>query len=135
MHGRKQTLGTHNAEDGIALALVLDGVVDDAVLFRRLLAPGVFHVRQAVLHVAHVDLGQAAVEEDFGGEELEFEPELLIVDELVSAQVEESGGKVVVRGIVALEEEVGDTALEVSVGKGRSVSRHPITEGEAEQRE
>ena len=68
-----------------------------------------------LLHVAHVDLGETAVEEDFCGVELELETELLIVDELVAAEVEEGGGEVVVGGVVAGEEEVGDTALEVTI--------------------
>ena len=70
------------------------------------------------LRVAHVDLSEAAVEEDLGRVELELEAELLIVDELVAAEVEEGGGKVVEGGIVALEEEVGDAALEVSGRNG-----------------
>ena len=97
---------TYDGEDGVALAAVLDGVVDDAVLFCGLLAASVFHVGKAVVHVADVDLGEAAVEEDLGGEELELETELFIVDELVSAEVEECGGEVVVGGVVAGEEEV-----------------------------
>ena len=84
------------------------------MLFGGLLTTSVLHVSETLLHVAHVDLGETAVEEDFGGVELELETELLIVDELVAAEVEEGGGEVVVGGIVAGEEEVGDTALEVS---------------------
>ena len=70
------------------------------------------------LRVAHVDLSEAAVEEDLGRVELELEAELLIVDELVAAEVEQGLGKVVEGGVVALEEEVGDAALEVSGRNG-----------------
>ena len=43
------------------------------------------------LQVAHVDLGETAVEEDLRRVEFELEAELLIVDELVAAEVEEGG--------------------------------------------
>ena len=111
--GRKEE-GAYDGEDGVALTTVLNGIVDDTVLFGGLLTTGVLHVSETLLHVAHVDLGETAVEEDFCGVELELETELLIVDELVAAEVEEGGGEVVVGGVVAGEEEVGDTALEVS---------------------
>jgi hypothetical protein len=68
-----------DAEHGVALAAVLDGVVDDVVLLRRLLAPGLLHVREALLRLVHVDLGEALVEEDLGRVQLELEPELLVV--------------------------------------------------------
>ena len=58
------------------------------------------------LQVAHVDLGETAVEEDLRRVEFELEAELLIVDEGVAAEVEESGGEVVVGEIVTGEEEV-----------------------------
>ena len=106
---------TYDGEDGVALTTVLDGIVDDAVLLCCLLTTSILHVCQALLHVAHVDLGETAVEEDFCGVELELEAELLIVDELVAAEVEEGGGEVVEGDVVAGEEEVGDAALEVSV--------------------
>ena len=59
---------TYDAEDGVALAAVLDGVVDDAVLLGGLFALGVLHVCEALLELAHVDLSEAAVEEDLCGE-------------------------------------------------------------------
>ena len=112
---KRRSIGTYDGEDRVALAAVLDGVVDDAVLLGGLFAACVLHVGEPLLHVAHVDLGEAAVEEDLGGEELELEAELLVVDELVAAEVEEGGGEVVEGDVVAGEEEVGDAALEVSV--------------------
>ena len=74
------------------------------------------------LQVAHVDLGETAVEEDLRRVEFELEAELLIVDELVAAEVEECGGKVVEGSVVAGEEEVGDTTLEIPGKEGGSVS-------------
>lgn len=112
--GGEKRKGTYDGEDGIALAAVLDGIVDDAVLLGCLLTTSVLHVSETLLHLAHVDLSEASIEEDFGGVELELEAELLVVDELVSAEVEEGGGEVVVGSIVASEKEVGDTALEVA---------------------
>ena len=70
---RGSTHATYDAEDGVALAAVLDGVVDDAMLLGRLLALCVLHVGETLLELAHVDLSKAAVEEDFCGEELELE--------------------------------------------------------------
>ena len=54
------------------------------------------------------------VEEDFRGEELEFEAELFVVDGFIAAQVEEGFIKVCIGEVEVREEEVGDTALEVS---------------------
>ena len=71
--GRVGTGATYDAEDGVALAAVLDGVVDDAVFLGGLFALGVLHVCETLLKLAHVDLSEAAVEEDFCGEELELE--------------------------------------------------------------
>ena len=100
------------------------------MLFGGLLTTSVLHVSETLLHVAHVDLRKAAVKEDLRRIELELEAELLIVDELVAAEVEEGGGKVVVGGIVAGEEKVGDAALEVSVdgGSARCAERLPDLE-------
>ena len=64
---------TYDAEDGVALAAVLDGVVDDAVLLSGLLALGVLHVGESLLELPHVDLRETAVEEDLCGEEFELE--------------------------------------------------------------
>ena len=58
------------------------------------------------MHVTHVDLSEAAVEEDLCSVKLELEAKLLIVDEGVAAEVEECGGEVVVGKIITGEEEV-----------------------------
>ena len=70
---RKCTRATYDAEDGVALAAVLDGVVDDAVLLGGLFALSILHVGETLLELTHVDLSEAAVEEDLCGEELELE--------------------------------------------------------------
>lgn len=87
------------------------------MLVRRLLPSRVLHVRQAALDVAQVDLGEPLVEEHLGGEELELEAELLVVDRLVPAQVEQRFFKVPQGEVVPTEKEVGDAALEVA-GRG-----------------
>ena len=81
------------------------------------------HVGKAVLRVAQVNLGEAAVEEDLGRIEFELEAELFIVDKLVSAEIEEGRGEVVEGDVIAGEEEVGDAALEVPGTKGVSMGR------------
>ena len=67
------TGATYDAEDGAALAAILDGVVDDAVLLVGLFALGVLHVSKALLDMVHVDLCETAVEEDLCEEEFELE--------------------------------------------------------------
>lgn len=86
------------------------------MLVRRLLRARVLHVRKAIIDVAQVDLRQAYIEEYLGGEELELEAQLLVVDRLVPAQVEQRFFEVAQGEVVSPEKEVGDAALEVAGG-------------------
>lgn len=92
-------------------------IIDHIMLVRCLLPPRVLHVRKAAIDIAQIDLRHAFVEEHLSGEELELEAQLLIVDRLVAAQVDESFFEVVQREVVSPEEEVGDAALEVAGGR------------------
>ena len=76
------------------------------MLLGCLLATGILHIGETLLSISHVNLSETTVEEDLCGEELEFETELLIVDELVAAEVKEGRGKVVEGGIVSGQQEV-----------------------------
>ena len=46
---RRRRRETHDAENSVALAAILDGIVDDIVLLRRLFALGILHVAKTLL--------------------------------------------------------------------------------------
>ncbi len=98
--------GAYDRENGVTLATVLDGIINHAVLLCCLLATGILHIGDTLLRISHVDLGETTVEEDLCGEELELEAELLVVDDLVPAEVKEGGGEVVEGGIISGQQEV-----------------------------
>ena len=77
----------------------------------------VLHDGEAFVELAHVYLAQTLVEHDLCRVELELEAELLVIDVLVTTEIEEGTVKVPEGEVVPLEEEVGDPALEVGDGE------------------
>ena len=96
----------HDRENGVTLATVLDSIINDTVLLGCLLAAGILHIGKTLLSISHVNLGEATVEENLGGEKLELETELLVVDELVPAEVKEGRGKVIEGSVISGQQEV-----------------------------
>jgi hypothetical protein len=57
----------------------LNRVVDNGVLVDLFLGLSLSQIRHTVVRLPEVDLGETAIEQDFGGEELEVEAQLFIV--------------------------------------------------------
>jgi hypothetical protein len=64
-----------------------------------------------------VDIAESAVEQDFARVQLEFQAKLLVVDIVVSAQIEQRVIKVGERLLKVSHEEVGHTLLEIGDGE------------------
>ena len=103
-------------EDGY-LCFFADGLVNDVVIGHDLFLCGKGQILQTGVSLLQVDVAQTAVEEDLTRVELELEAELLVVDVVVAAQVEQRVVKVCEGLLEVAHEEVGDALLEVGDGE------------------
>ena len=76
---REEEWNTHDAKDGIPLAAVLDGLIDDSVFGRDLVGASFCEVRHPGVIVAEVYLRDALVEKNFGRIEFEFKSQLFVI--------------------------------------------------------
>lgn len=96
---------------------VPNGIVDDIVVWSHLLSDRKLEVPHARAHLPEVDIAQSTVEEDFAREEAELEPQLLIVDRHVAAEVEQGVVEIGQGLLKVAEEEIGHALLEVGDGE------------------
>ena len=99
------------------LCFLLDGLVNHVVVLDHLLLGRICQILQAGLFLLQVDVAEAAVEQHLARVQLEHEPELLVVDGRVPAQVEEGVVEVGEGLFEVAEQEVGHALLEVCDGE------------------
>lgn len=75
----KRLIDTHNREHGVPYTLGSEGVLNHVVLVDPFVPERRVHVPHPKIAVAHVDLTEAFVEEDFGSPEHELESELIVI--------------------------------------------------------
>lgn len=96
------------------LGLFTNGLINHIMIGDDLLLCGEIQVLHSSVLLLQIDVAQTTIEEHFAGVELELEAELLIVDVVVSAEVEEGVVEVCEGLFEVAHEEVGYTLLEVS---------------------
>ena len=99
------------------LCLFSDGFVDYLMIGSNLFFHGVIQICHAGFCLLQIDVAQSSIEQDFTGEELEFKPQLIIVDEGIASQVEESVVEVCQCFLEVTNKEIGDTLLEICYSK------------------
>lgn len=99
------------------LCFLLDGLVNHIVVLNHLLLGRICQILQASFFLLQIDVAEAAVEEHLTRVQLEHEPELLVVDGRVSAEVEEGVVEVGEGLFEVAEQEVGHALLEVCDGE------------------
>jgi hypothetical protein len=99
------------------LCFFTNGLVNDVVIWDDLFLCGEGKILQTGIALLQVDVAQTAVEEDLARVELELEAELLVVDVVVAAQVEQRVVEVCEGLLEVAHEEVGDALLEVGDGE------------------
>lgn len=113
-NNNKTKQDTHYTEDGVAISAVLNGIINDIVLFSDLLLESFSHIHEALLGATHVNIAEALIEENFSSVELELETQLLVVDCRVPTEIEESIIKVFEGKIVTGEKEIRHASLEIT---------------------
>jgi hypothetical protein len=99
------------------LCCFINGLVDYVVIGHHLLLGGKGQILHTGILLLEVDVAEATVEQDFARIQLEFQAKLLVVDIIVTAQVEQRVIKVGERLFKVSHEEVGNTLLEVGDGE------------------
>ena len=90
-----------------------NGLVDDIVVGNHLLLGGKGQILETSLSLLQVDVAETTVEQHLTGVQLKLQAQLLVVDVVVSAQVQQCVVEVGEGLFKVAHEEVGDTLLEV----------------------